>query len=284
MSLSFLTTAEEIRLQTAALVAQGRRLALVPTMGCLHAGHLALVEAARKRAEVVALSIFVNPIQFGQGEDFGRYPRQLEEDTRICERAGVDWLYAPTAEQVYPPGFQTYVTCEALSQPLCGQSRPTHFRGVATVVCKLLALFRPAWAVFGEKDFQQLCLICAMNRDLGLGAEVVGVPTVREGDGLALSSRNKLLSMEERKQATALFRALSTAKQRCCQGERSAPFLIEEARQSLLQAGIRTDYIAIVDGATLQPVERIEAEGARMLIAGFAGTTRLIDNMVLSPT
>ncbi|MCL2012323.1 MAG: pantoate--beta-alanine ligase [Cystobacterineae bacterium] len=281
MSLLFLRRAADIRSQVVALAAQGRRLALVPTMGCLHEGHLALVEAARAKAEVVALSIFVNPLQFGPQEDFSRYPRQLEEDFRLCEKAGVDWLYAPEEEQLYPPGFQTYVSCEALSQPLCGQSRPMHFRGVATVVCKLFALFRPCWAMFGEKDFQQLCLVRAMSRDLDLGVEVVGIPIVRAEDGLALSSRNVLLSAAEREQATALFRVLLCARQRYGEGERLASVLLEEARQHLFQAGIRVDYIDIVDEATLQPIEYIEAQGARMLVAGFVGSTRLIDNMAL---
>ncbi|MCL2626251.1 MAG: pantoate--beta-alanine ligase [Cystobacterineae bacterium] len=286
MSLSFLTTAAQVRTRVAALAAQGRPLALVPTMGCLHAGHLALVEAAKGRlgpegGGVAALSLFVNPLQFGPHEDFGRYPRQLEEDRGVCERVGIDWLYAPPAQEVYPPGFQTYVSCEALSLPLCGQSRPGHFRGVATVVCKLLALFRPRWAVFGEKDFQQLCLIRALNRDLDLGVEIVGVPIIREADGLALSSRNKLLSATERRQATALFRVLSTARQRCCEGERRAWVLKEEAERGLLEAGIRMDYVAIVDEVGLAPVEPIEGRGIRMLVAGFAGGIRLIDNIAL---
>jgi len=282
MSLVFLTTVTEVRAQVAALTAQARSLALVPTMGCLHKGHLALVEAAREKAEVVALSIFVNPLQFGPNEDFGRYPRQLEEDLKTCEGAGVDWVYAPAAQQFYPPGFQTYVSCEVWSQPLCGQSRPTHFRGVTTVVCKLFALFRPRWAMFGEKDFQQLCLVRAMSRDLDLGVEVVGIPIIREGDGLALSSRNVLLSEAERKQATALSRVLFSAKQRHGNGERRASLLKEEAKQCLLQAGVRIDYVDIVDEATLQPVEYIETRSARMLVAGFVGNTRLIDNISLN--
>jgi pantoate--beta-alanine ligase len=282
MSLLHLTTPAAVRIQVEALAARGRSLALVPTMGCLHAGHLALVEAARARAEVVALSVFVNPLQFGPHEDLGCYPRQPEEDLRICEEAGVDWLYTPETEQLYPPGFQTHVTCEVLSQPLCGKSRPTHFRGVATVVCKLFALFRPRWAMFGEKDFQQLCLVRAMSRDLDLGVEVVGIPIVREGDGLALSSRNVLLSEAQRKQATALSRALFLARQRCCQGERLSSVVVEEARQCLLQAGVRIDYVDIVDEATLQPVKHIETQNARMLVAGFVGNTRLIDNVLLN--
>ena len=282
MSLAFFTTAAQIRQHTALLATQARSLALVPTMGCLHRGHLALVEAARAKAEVVALSIFINPLQFGPKEDFGRYPRRLEEDLKACEEAGVDWVYAPAAEEVYPPGFQTHVSCEALSQPLCGRSRPTHFQGVTTVVCKLFALFRPRWAMFGEKDFQQLCLVRAMSRDLDLGVEVEAIPIIREEDGLALSSRNVLLTPAERQQATALSRALFAARQRCQQGERRAAVLLDEANACLLQAGVRVDYVDIVDEATLQPVASIEAPNVRMLAAGFVGNTRLIDNLLLN--
>jgi pantoate--beta-alanine ligase len=277
-----LTTATEVRTQAAKLAAKAQSLALVPTMGCLHAGHLSLVAAARERAEVVALSIFINPLQFGPDEDFGRYPRCLEEDLQICEAAGVDWVYTPPAEQVYPPGFQTHVACEAWSRPLCGQSRPNHFRGVTTVVCKLFALFRPRWAVFGEKDFQQLCLVRAMSRDLDLGVEVVGLPVVREEDGLALSSRNVLLSAAERPRAVALSRVLFAARQRCCEGEHRASLLVEEAKEGLLQAGVAIDYVEVVDEATLQPVEHIEAGRVRMLAAGFVGRVRLIDNVSLN--
>jgi len=282
MSFEFFTTATQVRTHTAQLAAKARSLALVPTMGCLHSGHMALVEAARAKADVVALSIFVNPLQFGPNEDFGRYPRQLEEDVKACREAGVDWVYAPPAQEVYPPGFQTHVHCEKWSPLLCGQTRPLHFRGVTTVVCKLFALFRPRWAMFGEKDFQQLCLVRAMNQDLDLGVEVVGLPIVREEDGLALSSRNVLLSAAERRQAVALSRALFFAQKRCLQGERRAAVLIEEAKESLCQAGLRIDYVEIVDEATLAPAERIETQSTRMLAAGFVGNTRLIDNVPLS--
>jgi len=283
MSVLLLKTASQVRTQVALLATQARSLALVPTMGCLHPGHMALVKAAREKAQVVALSIFVNPLQFGPKEDFGRYPRRLKEDLKACEEAGVDWVYAPPEEEVYPPGFQTQVYCERWSRLLCGKTRPHHFQGVATVVCKLFALFRPRWAVFGEKDFQQLCLVRALNRDLDLGVEVVGLPTLREEDGLALSSRNVLLSAAERQQATALSRALFCAQRRCLQGEHSAWVLTEEAKHCLLQAGVRIDYVEVVDEATLQPVARIGAPGARMLVAGFVGSTRLIDNILLSP-
>jgi len=278
-----LTKAAQVRTQTALLASQGRSLALVPTMGCLHRGHMALVEAAKAKAQVVALSIFVNPLQFGPKEDFGRYPRRLEEDFKACKEAGVDWVYAPPEEEVYPPGFQTQVNCERWSQLLCGRTRPLHFQGVATVVCKLFSLFRPRWALFGEKDFQQLCLVRAMSADLDLGVEVVGIPTLREEDGLALSSRNVLLSAAERTQALALSRALLGAQKRCLEGERRIPFLIEEAKAHLRQAGVRVDYVEVVEEATLQPAVRMETQSLRMLAAGFVGNTRLIDNILLSP-
>ncbi len=264
--------------------AAGRRLTLSPTMGFLHEGHLSLMREARRRAGPGGLSlvsIFVNPAQFGPGEDLGRYPRDLAGDLAKCARAGVDLVFSPERpEQLYPPGFQTWVEVTGVSQGLCGARRPGHFRGVATVVLKLLNLTRPEVAFFGEKDWQQLQVIRALARDLDLGVEIVGMPIVREPDGLALSSRNAYLSAEERVRALSLSRALQEAAGRAAAGERDPAALAAGARRRLEEAGVRVDYVEVVHPETLQPVERA-VPGSRMLLAAFAGTTRLIDNLAL---
>ena len=263
---------------------QGATLALVPTMGYLHEGHLSLLREARRRAgpDGLALaSIFVNPTQFGPGEDLSRYPRDLEGDLARCGSAGVDWVLAPErAEQVFPPGYQTWVEVTEVSQGLCGARRPGHFKGVATVVAKLLNLTRPHLALFGEKDWQQLQVIRALVRDLDLGVEVVGMPIVREPDGLALSSRNAYLSPGERTQALALSRALFEARDRAARGERDAAALAAGAAARLAEAGARADYVEVVHPETLRPVPRAEP-GSLMLLAAFVGRTRLIDNVRL---
>ena len=265
------------------LHARGERLALVPTMGFLHEGHLALIREGRRRAEKVAVTIFVNPTQFGPGEDLDRYPRDLDGDLARCASAGAWLVYAPADPgEVYPPGFQTWVQVEKLEQGLCGGKRPGHFKGVATVVCKLLSLFRPQVALFGEKDFQQLAVVRRLARDLDLDAwtEIVSVPTVRETDGLALSSRNAYLSAEERVRALALVRGLDAASARFAAGERDARRLVDAARAEVERGADRIDYVELVDATTLAPVERIEG-AACLLIAAFVGRTRLIDNRVL---
>lgn len=257
----------------------GRRLALVPTMGFLHEGHLSLMREGRRRADVVAASIFVNPTQFGPKEDLSRYPRDLEGDLAKCASAGAEAVFAPVPAEVYPPGYQTYVEVEQVSQGLCGARRPGHFRGVATVVTKLLCLFKPHVALFGEKDYQQLQVICALERDLNLGVDIVGMPTVREPDGLAMSSRNAYLSPEERHRALALSRGLSAARELCRNGTRESSALVGAVRRELEAVGLREDYVELVDATSLTPLSAVTpGQSARMLVAAFAGTTRLIDN------
>jgi len=263
---------------------RGARLALVPTMGFLHEGHLSLLREARRRADgpggpgLSLATIFVNPTQFGPAEDLTRYPRDLEGDLKKCAAAGVDWVLAPDrADRMFAEGHQTWVTVERASQGLCGASRPGHFRGVATVVAKLFNLTRPHVALFGEKDFQQLAVIRAMERDLAFGIEVVGMPIVREPDGLALSSRNAYLSAEERVRALELSRALAEAGRASASGERDAAVLRARARSRLEAAGVRVDYVEVVHPGTLAPVGQAEP-GSVMLVAAFVGATRLIDN------
>ena len=255
-------------------------LALVPTMGALHAGHMALVAEAKQRADKVAASIFVNPAQFGEGEDFGRYPRREEQDARLLDAAGCDLLWIPSVADIYPPGFATKVSVGGVSERWEGEARPGHFNGVATVVAKLLLSVRPDTALFGEKDFQQLAVIRRLAADLDLGVEIVGVPTVREADGLALSSRNAYLSSEERQQALALPRTLQAARAAILSGT-PVPEVLHEAHAALRNGGFsRIDYFALVDAATLEPVDR--PHGAmRLLAAALIGTTRLIDNLAV---
>ena len=268
---------EELALARSALTG---KVALVPTMGALHAGHLALVAEARQRADQVAASIFVNPAQFGEGEDFGRYPRREAEDARMLEAAGCDLLWAPSVGDIYPDGFSTKISVSGVSERWEGEARPGHFDGVATVVAKLLTAVRPALAIFGEKDFQQLAVIRRMVMDLALPTEVVGVPTVREADGLALSSRNVYLLPEEQQQALALPRALEAARAALRSG---TPVLevLHEARAALREGGFsRVDYFALVDAGTLEPLD--EAKGdMRLIAAATIGTTRLIDNLAV---
>ena len=262
----------------AARSALAGRVALVPTMGALHAGHMALIAEARKLADKVAASIFVNPRQFGEGEDFGRYPRREADDIRMLEEAGCDLLWAPSVKDIYPQGFATSVSVGGITDLWEGEARPGHFDGVSTVVAKLLLAVRPAVALFGEKDFQQLAVIRRMVADLGIPVEVVGVPTVREADGLALSSRNIYLSPEERQQALALPRCLEAARD-AIRGGANVAETLHGARASLRDAGFsRIDYFALVDAATLQPLQE-PAGDMRLIAAAVIGTTRLIDNL-----
>nr|WP_248362486.1 pantoate--beta-alanine ligase [Anaeromyxobacter oryzae] len=262
----------------------GARIALVPTMGYLHAGHLSLLREARRRADVAGgpglavASIFVNPTQFGPTEDLSRYPRDLDGDLRKCGEAGIDWVLAPSdPRSMFAPGHETWVDVSGVSQGLCGASRPGHFRGVATVVTKLFNLTRPHVALFGEKDFQQLAVIRAMVRDLAFGLEVLGMPIVREPDGLALSSRNAYLSADERARAVALSRSVREAQEATARGERDAAALRARARARLEAAPARVDYVEIVHPETLRPVD-VAAPGSVMLVAAYVGATRLIDN------
>ena len=256
------------------------RVALVPTMGALHAGHMALIAEARNRADAVAASIFVNPTQFGEGEDLGRYPRREAADAEMLEQAGCDLLWIPTVNDIYPPGFATTVSVSGLTELWEGEARPGHFDGVGTIVAKLLLAVRPDVALFGEKDFQQLAVIRRMAIDLGLRVEIIAVPTVRESDGLALSSRNIYLSREEREQALALPRALEKVRS-AIQGGAKMEETLHEARASLRDAGFsRIDYFAVVDADTLEPLAEPQGN-MRLIAAAVIGTTRLIDNLAL---
>lgn len=258
----------------------GRRLALVPTMGFLHAGHLSLMAEARSRADVVVVSIFVNPSQFGPAEDLSRYPRDLAGDLAKCAAAGVDAVFHPAPEEMYPAGHQTFVEVTELSRGLCGDRRPGHFRGVATVVTQLFALARPHVAVFGEKDYQQLLAVRRLSRDLHLGVEVVGMPIVREADGLAMSSRNAYLAPQERVRALALSRGLEGAQAAFQRGVTDGHTLRERVRAELRRSELREDYVELVDAETLHALERADRP-ARLLVAAFVGSTRLIDNAPL---
>jgi pantoate--beta-alanine ligase len=262
----------------------GESVALVPTMGALHAGHMALVDAAPAEADRVVASIFVNPLQFGEGEDLDRYPRQEAEDARLLERHGCDLIWMPTSAQLYPPGFSTTISVSGVSERWDGEARPGHFSGVATVVAKLFTAVRPDLAFFGEKDFQQLAVIRRMNADLGLGVEIRGVATVRDADGLALSSRNAYLTDDERQKGLALPHALEEARD-AIQGGKPVDPVLERAKDRLIDAGFsRIDYFALVDAATLEPLETATGE-MRLIAAAVIGTTRLIDNMrVVSAT
>jgi len=258
--------------------ARGERIALVPTMGALHAGHVSLLSAARKLADRVVLSIFVNPTQFGPKEDLARYPRDLDGDLAKAAGAGTDAAFVPEAEDMYPPGAQTFVEIREVSQGLCGERRPGHFAGVATVVCKLLNIVRPHLALFGEKDFQQLAVIQRMVGDLNMPVDVVGQPTVRQPDGLAMSSRNAYLSESERVRALAISQGLSAARERFAAGERDAGALVAVALAVVRDRVDRLDYVEIRDADSLHPVERVDRP-AVILAAAYVGATRLIDNM-----
>jgi len=276
-------TIAEFRAACAAARGSGARLGFVPTMGALHAGHLHLVEVARRHTERVAVSIFVNPTQFGPNEDFAKYPRTLERDVELLYGAGADYVLAPSVQEVYPEGEKTRVHVAELTEYLCGPFRPGHFEGVATVVAKLFAIAGPCTAVFGRKDYQQLKVIERLARDLLFPVKVVGEPTVRDADGLALSSRNAYLSPEERARARAIPRALAGAATAFAAGERRAGALIEPVRAALSAAGLTLQYADICDADQLFPLHPAVDIGERALIAiaAFCGTTRLIDNLVL---
>lgn len=263
---------------------QGQTLAFVPTMGYFHEGHLSLMHFGREKGNRLVVSLFVNPTQFGPAEDLDRYPRDLERDATLAREVGVDVLYTPTTADMYPQGYQTYVTVEGLSQGLCGASRPGHFRGVATVVLKLFHQVLPHLAIFGEKDYQQLAIIKRMVADLNVPVEVVGRPIVRETDGLALSSRNTYLSPKERQSALCLFQALTTARNLAASGENRAPNILSQVTQRITSTpDTRLDYAVLVDPDTLHEVDNIQGS-ARLAVAAWVGGTRLIDNMLLEVT
>lgn len=257
---------------------KGLRVALVPTMGYLHDGHRELLRRGRRSGDVLILSIFVNPAQFGPNEDLGSYPRDMERDLSVARDCGVDVVFAPRREDIYPAGYGTYAEVEGLSGRLCGASRPGHFRGVATVVLKLFNVTLPHAAVFGRKDYQQLLIIRKMAEDLNLGVEITGVDTVREPDGLAMSSRNAYLSAEERRAARCIPASIEEAQREFEKGVRHAGAIVEKVKKVIEREDLAViDYIKVCDGATLEDVERIEG-GARLFLAVRVGRARLIDN------
>jgi pantoate--beta-alanine ligase len=272
-------------MRTASTIARGRgeTVGLVPTMGALHDGHLALVREAVRSCDLVVVSIFVNPTQFGPGEDFERYPRRVERDVEALAPKGVEIVFTPSAEEMYPNGPSVTVDPGSLAARWEGEFRPGHFSGMATVVAKLLGIVRPDYAYFGEKDYQQLAIVRRMVRDLELGAEVVGCPTVRDADGLALSSRNAFLSPEEREHSLALPRALEAARMAFDAGERDGAALESVMRAAIVTRApdaVALEYASVVDAESLEPLAHVTA-GARALIAGRVGKTRLIDNCPL---
>jgi pantoate--beta-alanine ligase len=258
-----------------------RSIGFVPTMGYLHEGHTSLIRGARRQSDVVVLSIFVNPTQFGPDEDLDKYPRDMEADEKIARDEGVDYIFYPEPATMYPSGYETYVTVEQLTRSHCGTSRPVHFRGVATVCTKLFNIVMPHRAYFGQKDYQQCAVMRRMVRDLNMDLQIVVLPTVREADGLAMSSRNAYLSPNERKQATCLYEALQLAKQMVHEGQRDAHILISAMRAHITsKPAARIDYVSIVDCDTLEELPTIENE-AVALLAVFFSKARLIDNEVL---
>jgi pantoate--beta-alanine ligase len=260
-----------------------KRLGLVPTMGALHEGHRSLVRAARARCDAVAVSIFVNPTQFGPTEDLSKYPRQFDQDCRLLEEEGVEILFVPAVEEIYPQDATTWVLVEGLSEKLDGRSRPGHFRGVTTIVAKLFHIIEPEAAFFGQKDAAQLAVIRRMVRDLNFPVEIVACPIVREADGLAMSSRNVYLNREERDRALVLQRALQEVRLQFQAGQRSASKLISAGKEVFVrEPQIRLDYFEIVHPDTLDPVDRI-SQKTLVAVAAYVGTTRLIDNVVLEP-
>jgi pantoate--beta-alanine ligase len=276
-----LHTIADTRFACARIRLAGKTLGLVPTMGALHEGHLSLVRAAQASCDAVAVSIFVNPTQFGPKEDFASYPRPLEEDCRTLEAAGVDVVFAPSVQEMYPSGATTFVEVAGLSDRLDGASRPGHFRGVATVVAKLLNIFTPERAFFGQKDAAQVAVLREMVRDLQFGAQLDVCPIVREPDGLAMSSRNRNLSVEQRRQALALSQALLAVQQKAQSGEHESSKLLAEALEVLAgEPGVQVDYCRMVDPDTLEDIPNVD-RGALVAVAARVGRTRLIDNLLL---
>ncbi|MCW2269656.1 Pantothenate synthetase [compost metagenome] len=276
-------TVRELRAAVARARSEGKRIGFVPTMGNLHSGHAALVTKAAQRADFVVASIFVNPLQFGPSEDLDKYPRTLAADQETLLQAGCHLLFAPTVEEMYPDGTagQTRVSVPQLSEGLCGASRPGHFEGVATVVNKLFNMVQPDLAVFGQKDFQQLAVIRALVRDLNMPIQIIGEPTVRADDGLALSSRNGYLNEEQRATAPALYRVLSAMAAAIEQGTRDYPALIAGSQEQLIAAGFRPDYLEVRQALSLRPATADDRDLV-ILVAAFLGATRLIDNLHLN--
>ena len=279
--MEIITSVAEMHERATATLASGKTISFVPTMGFLHQGHASLLREGRAQGDLLVLSIFVNPTQFGVGEDFASYPRDLRRDSEIAAENGVDIIFAPTAGEMYPQGYQTYVNVEEVSLPLCGASRPGHFRGVTTVVAKLFNIVKPTVAFFGEKDFQQLQVISRMVRDLNMDVRIVGMPTIREDDGLAKSSRNSYLSPEERRAALCLSRSLAAVSDLYRSGEKA----VERLRAELLaildsEPLARIDYAEFRDGDSLEEVRQAD-DRTVVALAVRIGTTRLIDNTMI---
>ena len=262
---------------------QDRTVGLVPTMGALHDGHLSLVREARRMCDVVVVSVFVNPTQFGPGEDFEHYPRDLTKDTALLTDYNVDYIFAPTVEEIYPKGFSSYVNVEGLSEQLEGASRPGHFRGVATVVTILLNTVRPDFAFFGQKDAQEALIIKRLVKDLAFDTEIVVLPIVREDSGLAISSRNLYLTADEQNSATVIHKALIQAKTAFKEGERNAHRISEMVRNTIeAEPRARLDYVTVADAETLERVDRVDDRPTLIAVAAYVGKTRLIDNTILN--
>ena len=262
---------------------QDRTIGLVPTMGALHEGHLSLVREARRMCDIVVVSVFVNPAQFGPGEDFERYPRNLTQDTALLTDYNVDYIFAPPVEEIYPKGFTTYVNVSGLSKLLEGESRPGHFRGVATVVTILFNIVKPDFAFFGQKDAQQAVIIRRLVKDLALDTEVIVLPTVREDSGLAMSSRNSYLSPEEQEAATVIHRALLKAKETYKAGEKHAAKLMDLVRTTIeAEPRVRVDYVSINDAETLESLDKLDDRTVMIAVAAYIGKIRLIDNTMLN--
>jgi pantoate--beta-alanine ligase len=279
--MQIIQTCEEMQACAAEMIRRGRRIAFVPTMGFLHEGHLSLLREGRRLGDVLILSIFVNPIQFGEGEDFSVYPRDFHRDTDAARSAGVDIIFTPDVEQLYPSEFSTYVEVERITETLCGISRPGHFRGVTTVVCKLFNLVRPQVALFGQKDFQQLAVIRRMVRDLNMNIEIRGLPIVREADGLAMSSRNVYFDKAQRRQALSLVESLRLGTALVAAGEKCSAAIIAAVRRRITrEPDLAIDYVQICDEESLTDVE-VVTPASVLLVAAKIGRTRLIDNHYL---
>lgn len=276
-----ISSPQKIQQYCLSLRRRGKTIAVVPTMGTLHDGHLTLLHRARKKADVVILTIFVNPTQFGPKEDFKKYPRDQWGDLAKAKSAGVDVVFMPEVDQMYPPGYQTYVEVTQVSGELCGRSRPTHFKGVTTIVLKLFHLTQPHFAFFGLKDYQQYCVIKTMVKDLNLPIEVIGVPTVREADGLAMSSRNQYLDLQQRKSALCLYRGLQKVREEIKNGNIFIQNLLELLKKEIKPEVTKIDYISCMDADTIEPLTIYKLKKTLFALAVFIGKTRLIDNMVV---
>jgi pantoate--beta-alanine ligase len=279
-----ITSIHKMKLFSAQARAMNKSIAFVPTMGFFHAGHLSLMREGKRQGDLLVVSLFVNPTQFSPSEDFEKYPRDFARDSQMAEEVGVDALFTPEAGEMYPPDHQTFVRVTEVTRGLCGRSRPTHFQGVATVVAMLFNIVMPHVAIFGEKDFQQLVTIQQMAEDLHMDVEVLGMPIIREADGLAMSSRNAYLKSEERKAALSLHRSLNRAQELISKGEHGAGPLIKEVSEVIQSEPlVKMDYVEVCDARTLEPVDRIDKD-AVFAVAAYVGKVRLIDNFVYRTT